>query len=233
MKKTYLLLLTLSISNAYAVAPVPSLDSAAGTSSLGTYAPYPGVAGTASVSVLDNVAKLQGEVSQLKIKLADQTKRLDYIEQNLRLGQVRPTATPTSSSSSIGANSYLPGEKSRYDYAYTLFKNGAYDQAISEFQAIITTYPNGEYADNSQYWTGEALLKKGDKQGGMRAFDRVVYAYPRSAKIPDALLKIGMTQFELGNRTKAKEYYDYLIATYPGTTAATAAYDKKTKNGLY
>jgi tol-pal system protein YbgF len=223
MKKTYLLLLALSISNAYAVAPAPSLDGAAGSSSIGTYSPYPGVAAaTPSVSVLDNVAKLQAQVTQL-------TKRLDYVEQNLRLGQV----TPAPAGTTIGSNGYLPGEKSRYDYAYTLFKNGAYDQAISEFQAIISTYPNGEYADNSQYWTGESLLKKGDKQGGMRAFDRVVYAYPRSAKVPDALLKIGITQFELGNRTKAKEYYDYLIATYPGTTAATAAYDKKTKNGLY
>jgi tol-pal system protein YbgF len=247
MKKKTLLLLILCANNAYSAGPMPSLDAPAGTSSLGYYQPYPDSTSSTptsstSSSLLDNVARLQADVSQLKTKLADQSKtasdlklRLDYIEKHLSAGAVLPQAP----SSIGGGTSYMPpvpaatNEKGRYDYAFALFKNGVYDQAISEFQAIITAYPNGEYADNSQYWTGEALLKKGDKQGAMRAFDRVIYAYPRSAKVPDALLKIGMTQFDLGNKAKAKEYYDYLIATYPGTTSATAAYDKKTKNGLY
>jgi tol-pal system protein YbgF len=145
--------------------------------------------------------------------------------------------TPPLSNTSMSRDPHVyattQNEKNNYAHAYELLRLGDNDHAIAEFQSLISSYPNGEYADNALYWTGEALLKKGDKQGAMRSFDRVVYAYPRSGKVPDALLKLGMTQASLSNSSKAKAYYDYLIESYPGTPAAGLAYEKKRISGWY
>lgn len=211
MKKAYLLLLTLSATNVYAAAPV--LD--------GSYYETPYAA-----PVVDSLYKLQQDVASLKTKVAALTTRQNKLESLLAGAAPRTTSPYVASNYNPGATATLD-EKARYQRAYSILKSGGYDQAIAEFQAIISTYPAGEYSDNSQYWIGEALLKKGDKQSAMRAFDRVVQSYSRSPKVPDALLKLGMTQTSMGNKAKARDYYDYLISTYPGTASANNAYIKR------
>lgn len=236
MKTPYFFLLTACVAtSAYAV---PSLDDSVYSPNYDPYTSAYSSPATPS-SIANSLNKLQKDVSLLKSKVADQSKimgdlkaRQNALEQHLHLGGLRSDFHEVKIYSEPSFGNDLPVEKSRYSRAYAIFRDGGYDQAIAEFQSIISTYPNGEYADNSQYWTGEALLKKGDKQRAMQAFDRVIRVYPRSPKVPDALLKLGMTQYSLGNRAKAKEYYDYLIDTYPGTSSANIAYDKKLQAGL-
>lgn len=225
MKISYFLLLSVCASSVYA-AP-PSLE--------GTYDPYAYAVPASSTQILDSLNRLQSDVLQLKSKVTDQSRAItDLRIRQDRLEGVRTSLlssgqkyTNLAPLSSHDPSRVLPGEKNRYEYAYSIFRNGGYDQSIAEFQSIVKTYPNGEYADNAEYWTGEALLKKGDKASAMRAFDRVVRNYPRGAKVPDALLKLGITQASIGNKTKAREYYDYLIAAYPGTPSGQAAYTKR------
>jgi tol-pal system protein YbgF len=233
MKFTYFLLLISSVSNVYA-ATLPSLnDSNYSSPSYGgsgsgytTYTPPP----VSSTQISSSLYKIQSDISDLKRTMSDLKARQDKLEQK-QWALHNPTPTPpqslkTAISSDPHVYATTQNEKINYAHAYELLRLGDNDHAIAEFQSLISSYPNGEYADNALYWTGEALLKKGDKQGAMRSFDRVVYAYPRSGKVPDALLKLGMTQASLGNSSKAKAYYDYLTETYPGTPAASLAYEK-------
>lgn len=238
MKTTYFFLLTMcAATSAYAV---PVLDDSSYNDDLYASRSTVRSAASATSSSSTPITKLQKEVAQLKTKVNAlerevyagkyYAKDLDY-NRNYNPTQSKGVGTSRSFDDHEIANE-LPGEKNRYARAYNIFRDGYYDDAIAEFQAIINTYPEGEYADNSQYWIGEALLKKGNKQSAMKAFDRVIRVYPRSPKVPDALLKLGMTMYSMGNREKAKEYYDYLIETYPGTPSAVKAYDKKLQAGL-
>ena len=192
--------------------------------------------------LMNRLTQLEQEVSRLNSKVAEQSQviadlkmRPNYLEQypkqKTESSDIKDTNIYTQAF--IPGSNELPDEKTRYLQAYSLFKNGDYNQAIAEFQAIVNTYPNGDYADNAQYWVGEALLKKGDKRGAMIAFDKVLRNYSRKPKVPDALLKLGMTEYSLGNREKAREYYDYLIENYQGTPSAIAAYNKKLQAGLF
>ncbi len=238
MKTSYFFLLTVCAASSANAAP--SLDDSV----------YPSTyeySSTSSSSIAGSLSKLQKEVSSLKTKVADQAKiirdlnaRQNTLENRVYAGNLdrNPNYNP-SESKRVGrtiedhqSGSALPGERSSYARAYNIFRDGDYDLAIDEFQAIINNYPDGEYADNAQYWIGEALLKKGNKQSAMKAFDKVIRVYPRSPKVPDALLKLGMTQYSIGNKDKAREYYDYLIDTYPGTASANKAIDKKNQTGL-
>lgn len=212
---------------------------------------------TPNLSTPDSLSKLQNEVIQLKSRVDEQGRALLTLKQRqdamngnldqqlLNLGTGINTTAGALNAHIINTGApqnptavgvvtvpVTTTEKAHYQNAYTLFRNGQFDPAIAEFKGIIASYPGGEFADNSQYWIGEALLKKGDKNGALLAFDQVVRAYPRSAKVPDALLKIGMTQLTLKNKAKAKEYLDFVVKNYPGTSAAGIAATKKSQAGI-
>lgn len=211
---------------------------------------------------VEGMNKLQNDVSQLKNKVEEQGQVLRALKQqqdainakveqrlsnlnsgvNATIGAVGAhlSAPPVLPKIGVGFESspavavpVTANEKTHYQNAYTLFRSGKIDQAIAEFQAIIASYPKGEFADNSQYWIGEALLKKGNKSAALVAFDQVVRNYPGSAKVPDAILKLGITQVSLNNKIKAKEYFDFLITNYPGTPSATIAVTRKAKAGIH
>lgn len=194
------------------------------------YATPPGLENYDSVSttqIVNSLTKVQRDISVLHTRVSA-----------LEAKQSATSNTSTSAKQAVnlsnvtGSATVLLGEKDRYNQAYSILNSGDNNRALAEFQAIIQTYPNGEYADNSQYWIGEALLRKNEKKRAMQAFDGVVRIYPKSPKVPDALLKLGMTQLSLGNKLKAKQYYDYLIAVYPDTISANIAIAKRAQAGL-
>ncbi len=117
-------------------------------------------------------------------------------------------------------------DKARYQSAYELLRNGHNSRAISEFKALLADSPTSEYADNSQYWLGEAY-KVNQKLGmAKQAFLTLLKDYSDSPKVPDALLKIGYIEFEQKNMAKARDYLTHLTVTYPDTTAAHLAAKK-------
>jgi tol-pal system protein YbgF len=230
MKIPYFLLLTACVTNVYAGPPV--LDSSTNSNSV----PPANVPAQTipSYDQVTNLNKVQSDVNDLKNKVQEQSNAIDYLQRvnadlqkrvaDLGGGKVANAAPAFIASVPAGA---LADEKTRYNNASNALKVGDYTQAQQGFQSVITTYPNGDYADNSQYWIGVALLNKGDKTGAVRAFDLVARNYPKSDKIPDAMFKMGDTLLVLNNKPKAKEYFDYVIQNYPNTNGANLAAKKK------
>ena len=117
-------------------------------------------------------------------------------------------------------------EKQLYQVAYEQLRNGHNSQAIASFKALLNDFPAGEYADNSQYWLGEAYKVNQDMDSSRVAFSKVVDLYPNSPKVPDALLKLGYIEFDQKNIAKARDYLTQVTVNYPGTTAAHLAAKK-------
>ncbi len=117
-------------------------------------------------------------------------------------------------------------EKTRYQAAYELLRNGHNSRAIAEFKDIIATYPQGEFADNAQYWLGEAYKVNQNLDAAKQAFLQVVMNYVDSPKVPDALLKLGYIEFEQKNIAQAKDYLTQITVAFPDTTAAHLAKKK-------
>ena len=82
-------------------------------------------------------------------------------------------------------------EKQQYQQAYDALRNGHTTQAIAEFNALLSKNPGGEYANNAQYWLGEAHRVNQDLDSARKAFNSVIENYPDSTKVPHALLKLG------------------------------------------
>ena len=113
--------------------------------------------------------------------------------------------------------------RSAYERAFNLLKQKRYDMAITSFKAFLETYPYASYADNAQYWLGEANYANKKYKIALSEFQKVINTYPNSPKRADAMLKIGYTYAELGDKKQAMDTLNTIVSSYPGSTAAKLA----------
>ncbi len=146
--------------------------------------------------------------------------------------EVAPTPTQKQDAVQVAGEAPAPrlpltgDDKQQYQQAYEALRNGHTAQAIAEFNAMLGKNPNGEYANNAQYWLGEAYRVNQDIDSARKAFNSVLEKYPDSSKVPDALLKLGYIEVEQKNTAKAREYLTRVSIDFPGSTAARLAAKK-------
>lgn len=114
-------------------------------------------------------------------------------------------------------------EYSTYTKAFNLLKEGNYVQAIIALRSFLVSYGAGTYADNAQYWLGEANYATRDYKTALVEFQKIITDYQDSPKRKDAELKIGFTYYELKDWEAARRALESVIAQYPNTTNARTA----------
>jgi tol-pal system protein YbgF len=112
---------------------------------------------------------------------------------------------------------------SDYRAAVELVKAGKHDEAIAALRAFVRTYPRHDYADNAQYWLGEAFYAQRDYGRALTEFRAVIEVYPRGNKVPDALLKVGYCYLAAGQGEKARAVLEQVVTLYPKSEPATLA----------
>ncbi len=120
-------------------------------------------------------------------------------------------------------------DKQRYIAAFDELRNGHTLQSIDQFKIFLSQHPNSEYANNAQFWLGEAYRANHDNVSARKAFNDVLEKYPDGAKVPDAVLKLGYIEVEEKNSAKATEYLNRVISDYPKSNAAVLASKKLIK----
>lgn len=200
----------------------------------------------------DNLNELLGRMEQLQVELQqlrglveeqgfsiiqlkkrqnniyeDLDQRLHAIASETDLKQMAdqnvPVVVPEKSLDAVAPVEDSVRERQQYQEAYDTLKNGHNRQAIAAFINLLDAYPNGEYADNSQYWLGEAYTVIKDIESARQALNKLIANYPNSSKVPDALYKLGVIEVGQNNPVKARDYFNKVTLGYPGTTAAHLA----------
>jgi tol-pal system protein YbgF len=111
-----------------------------------------------------------------------------------------------------------------YRAAVELVKAGRHAEGASALRAFLGKHPRHDFADNAQYWLGEAYYAQKDYANALAEFRGVVETYPRGNKVPDALLKVGYCYLALGQPDKSRAVLEQVVTLYPKTEpAATAA----------
>jgi tol-pal system protein YbgF len=192
---------------------------------------------------------LKQEVSMLRELLEEKEYELDLVSQrqrslytdidrrlnNLEGGTSRtvvaaPVPPPGSSAAATGAAPVAAVQdkdgSQQYSAAFELLKQGEYKKSIAAFEAFLSGYPQSKYADNAQYWLGEANYVSREYKKALDGFQTLIAKYPESSKIPGARLKIGYTYYELQNWSAAKEALTQAAKLYPDTTVATKANER-------
>ena len=133
------------------------------------------------------------------------------------------SASQSDASMDAQASADMQQERGDYERAFNLLKEGRYDLAVAAFKTFVLNYPRGHFADNAQYWLGEANYVQRNFQAALSEFEKVVKDHPASPKRADALLKMGYTYQELKQYDKARLSLNDVVMNYPNSTAASLA----------
>ncbi|MCK4705283.1 MAG: tol-pal system protein YbgF [Gammaproteobacteria bacterium] len=188
------------------------------------------------------IEALQEEVSVLREQLDQQgyeyntikqRQRSLYADMDRRINAIE-TASPNSA---LSAPVPAPGRaaappaadnngKSTYDKAFSLLKEGRYKQSIVAFEGFLKNHSNSQYADNAQYWLGEANYAYRRYKQALSEFQRLIAKYPDSSKVQGARLKIAYVYYEMKNWSAARESLQQIIKLFPDTNLAKTANER-------
>jgi len=173
------------------------------------------------------VDDLQKQVRQKDREIANLQNQLASKEQTTRTQSpavpVDYSYTPPPSQHSSGSTS-SDAYVNSYNDALSLFDVRQYQNAIREFEQLLSSDMNHSYADNAQYWIGESYYAMGRYQEAIMAFEKV-FTFPQSNKNDWAQFKIGQCYFKMGDREQAQQEFQQLIDNYSDSELVPRARD--------
>lgn len=128
-----------------------------------------------------------------------------------------------------GSKASVEEIRAAYQKAFDTLKEGRYKESITLFKQFLATYPGREYADNAQYWLGEAYHVTKDFAAAREAFRKLIDAYPQSPKLPDAWLKLGLIDYDTQQWASARKVFGEVKTRFPNSKAAAQAENRLQK----
>ncbi|MEE8605610.1 MAG: tetratricopeptide repeat protein, partial [Candidatus Aminicenantaceae bacterium] len=80
--------------------------------------------------------------------------------------------------------------------AIDLLKQTQYQDAIAEYEKVISLLPSSEIALDARYWIGQSYFQMGRHDEALSIFEKLVQEYPSSAIVPVTQLMIGRVEKE-------------------------------------
>jgi len=111
----------------------------------------------------------------------------------------------------------------QYQQAQRSYANEEYAQALQQFEAFLTRYPDSEFSANAQFWKAKCLLNLGRYQDSISEFEKVPARFPQSTKVPFALHNQAVAHSRLGQADAAIALLEKVIDQYPVSPAADQA----------
>jgi TolA-binding protein len=105
-------------------------------------------------------------------------------------------------------------DRSFFNYAQSLFKQGSSAKAINVLNDLQTRFPASKYADDSQYLIGWINFQSSQFENAINSYGQLFSNYPNSTLLPIAYYSIGDSYFNLGEYQKAINAYSKLISEY-------------------
>ena len=146
--------------------------------------------------------------------------------QEIEIGTEQSGSTVTPSTQSVPTATSALTAQQMYNNGFEQLKQGQYPESIDTFSQLLAAHPSSTFADDAQYWSGEAHYVNRDFNSALEAFNKVVRNYPSSDRAPDALLKIGYIYYEQGDADNARNVFNDIIARYPNERVSDFARER-------
>ena len=176
---------------------------------------------------------LSGLKADTNLALRELTDKLESLmartEESARRPVTRVPApvTPSPGDTTVSGTGVDPGDaKASYDAAKRDFSRGNYSMAIVGFDAVLSQDPNGEWADDAQYWKGEAYYSLGQLDRAIQELLKVRDLYADSKMICAATYKVGLAFLRKEDEPTAKRYFETVVRECPNSPEADGAADK-------
>lgn len=183
-----------------------------------------------------DVQSLRGEIEALKFqgdggKLDSLTQRLDSLDSRLAALEQSRTATvavlpngseatsavsvtPAPAEGSLASIPIPPLAPPEYREGLEFLRSGDNGGAIQKLREFVRKSPKSEYADDAQYWIGEAYFANRDYNRAILEFNEVLLRYPKGDKVPAALLRQALAFAELGDKVDARLVLQKLVSEH-------------------
>jgi tol-pal system protein YbgF len=136
-----------------------------------------------------------------------------------------PTASSPQPPAAVPAGDGIPAELvgSSFDSAMRSLSSGDHDEAIQAFRNYLHENASSAYADDAQYWIGEAYFRKGQYHRAIIELNQVAINHGSGDRAPAALLRQAEAFRIVGDRVDARLTLQKIINRYPGTGEAAKA----------
>jgi tol-pal system protein YbgF len=176
---------------------------------------------TSQDAVRKELSQLSPKLKELQDLVNAQQTQIEQLSTKIdQLSKVRASAN---------SKSTLSQDVERYDYAYALFKEKKFDQAMTSFQQFLEEYPKSDRADNAQFWIGECLMGLKQYDRAILAFQQVIEKYPKGNKVPSAMLRQAMAFTEIDDKTSSQLLLKKVVKEFPNSDEAKTAQAKLDK----
>ncbi|HEX9861542.1 MAG TPA: tetratricopeptide repeat protein, partial [Nitrospirota bacterium] len=92
-----------------------------------------------------------------------------------------------------------PDEKTRFDYAMSLYSQGAYDPAVKEMTEFVKDFPKGRYSDDAYYWLGKHYMAQGKGKDALDQYRIILALIPDGDMAPSAQFELASYWFNPSN----------------------------------
>jgi TolA-binding protein/TM2 domain-containing membrane protein YozV len=125
----------------------------------------------------------------------------------------------------VGAiETHVIDAEKQFSFAETLFAEGDYYRAISEYKRFAFFFPENKLVETCHYRIGESYYRAKRWQEAQGAFTTFITKYPASPMIPGALYLKGMTEKQLRRYMDALSSFEGVIKSKSNEFADKAVY---------
>lgn len=114
-------------------------------------------------------------------------------------------------------------EEGMYGVGWSHFKLKDYGKAITAFERLIASYPNGKFSFDGRLRLGDSYFFQKDYRRAGGVYRTVVRLFPRNEGADYASYQLAQTHFRLNEFDQAAQQFSLLITTYPSSSLADDA----------
>ena len=174
--------------------------------------------------LVNRLAGLEAAQGELGTRLMSIAEQLEAVSKQLQALQKLPGSPGQGAGTQrSGASSPPPPSGSQassmdfprlYEQALNAYYDRQYDEAMGKFRQVMDLEPEGEWADNAQYWIGECYYGLRDDAAAIEAFHKV-FRFSKTEKDDDAQFMLGQCYMNLSNYENALIELNRLKIDYP------------------
>lgn len=123
---------------------------------------------------------------------------------------------------SFGETAEVSSEK-LFQFAESLFKEGEYYRAITEYKRFISYYPENQLIEMAVYKIGNCYFQAEKWDDAIKSFKEFNEKYTGSFLVKDALQKMGESYLKKGDRENSERIFDEINKKYPKDEAGNKA----------
>ena len=165
------------------------------------------------------------EIPRLERRLADLAARVAALESRPAAPTPAPAPAPAPQARAPAPEPKVSARE-LYDRAYSLYKQGKYEDAREAFRRFAERYPKTDLTDNAYFWIGETYYDQQQYEKAILAYDKVVQGFPNGDKVPSALLKQAFAFDAIGDPVDARILLKKLLREHPSSEQAAIARKK-------